>query len=121
MNNSFQLEQYDEVLEESKVIVLLREREAKLVRLVESLVGLSKSREWSTLKSQLFDEVLESIETRLRNESVKTEINTAELYRLQGERKWARNYADPLKLAKEYQVELANIRKQLNPLAEQGI
>ncbi len=120
MNNSLHLDVDDEILEESKVIVLLREREAKLMKLAESLIALSTSKEWSTLKSELFDEVEESIENRIRVESSKEELNTAELYRLQGERKWARRYANPQKLAKEYQTELTNIRKQLNPPAERG-
>lgn len=120
MNNSFNIDLSTDFLEESKPTELLREREAKLIRMIEALVALSKSNEWSTLKVELFDEVLESIERSIRSEADKAEVSIPALYRLQGEKKWARNYADPLLLVDSYRVELANIRKQLNPPGPTG-
>lgn len=118
MNNSFNIDLNEDFSQEKPNSTPLREREAKLMRVLESLGALSQSNEWSTLKTELFDEVLESIEKKMRVEAGKAEISTPELYRLQGERKWAKRYADPISLIQNYRVELAHIRKQLNPPAE---
>lgn len=91
-----------------------QEREAKLVRLIESLEALQQSREWSTLKQELFDGILDSIDRRMEQEAAKPEINTAELYRLQGERKVAKKLQLDTLVA-SYRLELANIRKQTHP------
>lgn len=115
MNNSLNVDLAQEFLEETKSQEPLREREAKLVRTIETLVALSQSNEWSSLKDELFDEALASIELRIRLEAEKPEVNLPDLYRLQGERKWAKRYADPISLVDTYRVELAHIRKQLNP------
>lgn len=112
MNNSFPLE--TDVSQE-KPDERLKEREAKLVRLIEALQGINQSPEWSTLKRELFDGVLEGIEGRIKNEANKPELNAPELYRLQGERKWANRYADLDELTNLYRAELANIRKTKTP------
>lgn len=115
MNNSFNIGLDEEFLKETDKSEQLWEREAKLMKMIEALVALSESREWSTLKEELFGDALESIERRINAEAQKPEVNIPELYRLQGERKWAKRYADPLSLVDTMRVELANIRKQLNP------
>lgn len=115
MNNSLHVDLDESFLGEPRDQEPLREREAKLVRTIEALVALSQSNEWSSLKDELFDKALESIELKLRLEAEKPEVSLPELYRLQGERKWAKRYADPLSLVENYRVELAHIRKQLNP------
>jgi hypothetical protein len=115
MNNSFSVDLSLESVQETKPTEMLREREAKLIRLIEALLALSKSNEWSTLKAELFDEVLESTERSIRTETAKAEISLPALYRLQGEKKWARNYANPLLLVDQYRAELTNIRTQLSP------
>lgn len=114
MNNSFSLES---PVSQEKPDDRLREREAKLVRLIEALGALDASKEWSTLKEELFDGALESIEGKIRIEADKAEILLPELYRLQGERKWAKKYSKLDTLADSYRVELANIRRTLIPPA----
>lgn len=115
MNNSLNIDLNEDFLEETRGQEHLREREAKLVRMIEALAALSGSNEWSTLKDELFDGALESIEIKLHLEAQKPEVCLPELYRLQGERKWARRYADPASLVDNFRRELANIRKQLTP------
>ncbi len=115
MNNSLNIDLDEGFLKETDNKEVLREREAKLVKTIEALVALTKSHEWSTLKEELFDEALESIERRIAAEAHKPELSLPELYRLQGERKWAKRYADPISLVDTMRAELANIRKQLNP------
>lgn len=107
MNNSLN---YEEEISHAKPELLLKEREAKLVRLIEALAALGQNTEWSTLKHELFDEALESLEKRTKDEATKAEISIPELYRLQGERRWVRRY-DLSKLLETYRAELAHIRK----------
>lgn len=119
MNNSLHVDLNDSFAEKPNQEPL-REREAKLLRVIASLDALIQSPEWSTLKTELFEEVLKNAENRLRIESEKAEVNLPELYRLQGERKWARNYANPITLQNQYRTELAHIRMQLNPPGPAG-
>lgn len=118
MNNSFNVDLSEDFSQEKPDPTPLREREAKLVRILEALSALSQSNEWSTLKTELFDEILKNVENQMRMEAEKSDIRLPELYRLQGERKWAKRYADPISLIENYRVELAHIRMQLNPPAE---
>ena len=115
MNNSLNIGLDESFLVETPNQEVLRERESKLVRLVEVFDALSRSAEWSSLKQELFDGALASIELKLRLEAEKAEVSLPELYRLQGERKWAKRYSDPVSYVSTLRAELAHIRKQLNP------
>lgn len=97
-------------------LVRMRERESRLVKLIEALGGLSKNKEWSTLREELFDGDLESLERKQAAEANKLEVSLPNLYRLQGQMIQAKRW-DLDSLAAQYQAELANIRKQLNPSA----
>lgn len=94
---------------------LLRQREGTLVRIIEALKAVQTSPEWSTLKTEVFDGVLESLEGRLISESKKLELNPPDIYRLQGQIQWAKKYADLADLLNTYRLELTGIRQQLNP------
>jgi Lhr-like helicase len=110
MNNSFLAPEKEPVSPQEKV----QEREAWLVRVIEAARAVSDSAEWSSLKEEVFDGVLERLERDLARESMKPEVNTPELYRLQGQILWARKYADIATLADEYRSELTNVRKRLS-------
>lgn len=120
MNNSFNVDLNEDFREETRDETPLREREAKLVRLIEVFDALSRSAEWSSLKQELFDGALESIESRMRDEARKPEVSLPALYRLQGERTWAKRYSDPVSYVSQLTAELAAIRKQLNPPGPTG-
>ena len=114
MNNSqFALEQ--SLSEEKKVDPkpLLREREQKLLKILEALQGVQSSKEWSTLKTELFDSLSVSLKKELLNEAKKDDPSPMRLNRLAGELKWAEKFADLSKLEHGYKVELSNIRKNL--------
>lgn len=91
----------------------LRVRDSQLVRMIESLDALIKSQEWRTLKEDLFDDVLESIEKRIKQETEKPELSLPELYRLQGEKKWAKKFSQLSILRESLHKELVGIRKNL--------
>lgn len=113
MNNSFVIE----TKEDTKSVVL-GEREGELVRIIEAIRAIAGSEGWSTLKTLVFDGVLESLEHRLASESKREEINQPEIYRLQGQIAWAKKYSDLETLANAYRLELINVRSQLTPPTE---
>lgn len=92
---------------------LLREREEKLTKIIEAIRGVQQSQDWSTLKTQIFDDLVPSLERDMKNESKKDEPSPLKLTRLAGQLKWAERYADLGKLESVYRLELSNIRKQL--------
>lgn len=124
MNNSFFYEEkegQEGVLTHPGREETLRSKEGDLVKIIEAIGSLSNTREWSTLKTYVFDGALESLEKRLVSEANKMPVNDGELYRLQGQIMWAKKYADLQKLADTFRLELINVRKQLNPPTERVI
>lgn len=89
----------------------LRVREAELVRIIEAIERVNQSEDWNTLKVLVLSGVEASLEKRLRLESEKPDLNTAEIHRLQGQLAWARKFADLSKLGEAFRTELFNIRK----------
>lgn len=87
----------------------LRQREQEIIAIVESLRAVKSSQHWRNLQEKVFNGVLESLQSRIRSEK-----NPTEIYRLQGQIVWAEKYTDLNKLCQAYEVELQNIRKQLN-------
>lgn len=113
MNNSLNIEPLDLSTEETGPdLERLRGRDARLVKLIEALGSLKKNKEWSTLREELFDGDLDSLERRQVTEANKLEVNLPTLYRLQGQIQQARRW-DLDSLLVQYQAELANIRKTL--------
>lgn len=91
----------------------LKEREQYLVRVIEALRGVRHSKEWSTLKTELFDGLTASLEKQLKNEARQEDLNVLSLARIAGQLKWAERYADLEKLEQTFLVELKNIRLNL--------
>lgn len=110
MNNSTLIEDSDIT---PKNMELLRIKEGKLTTLIETINRVASSDDWCTLKKELFDGNLATIEKRLITEANKAKIDDSEIYRLQGQMAWARTYAHLEKLSERFRVEIANIRKQL--------
>lgn len=91
----------------------LKEREQKLVRTIEALQEVQKTKAWSSLKKELFDELPASLEKQISAEAKKLNPDTLKLNRLSGELKWAEHYSDLKKPEEMFRVELQNVRKQL--------
>lgn len=109
MNNGFL--QDDEVVIDTTVV--LRERQVKVIKIIEAINALSSREEWRVLKDLIFDGALKRVEDSLQTESRKDELFVPTIYRLQGELKWAKKYSDLYKLAETYKVELESINKKL--------
>lgn len=111
MNNS-QIEISEPEVFDAKT--LIRERVAKLVRMIEAIERVSKNADWYILKEEIFEPVSKTLEHRLMTEAKKEEINEPELYRLQGQLVWARKYSNLESLKEVFKVELSNLKKQIN-------
>lgn len=103
----------EEEIKNEEVLVLLRERQAILIRLIEAFTGLEKSQEWETVRELVFDKSLQSIERQQLDECNAPNISIEKLYRLQGEKNWARKYADVDKYIDNLKKELENIKNKL--------
>ncbi len=92
---------------------VLRERQIKLAKIIEALNALISNPSFKVLKEMVFDGMVEKLEKELKTESSKDELNAPEIYRLQGQIKWAKRYTDFYKLAETYKIELESINKKL--------
>lgn len=114
MNNS-NLGLETETLSEQEVdrAPWLRERESELVRVIEAILAIEDTKEWSTLKNYVFDGVVEKLERDLLSEAKKEDPDKQKLASLNGQFVWAKKYADLKGLADVFRKELTNIRNQL--------
>ena len=115
MNNSkFAIESVLLELEEPQVnLDGFKEREQKLVRIIESLSEIRQSKSWSSLKNELFDELPADLNKLISAEAKKSNPDIQRLNRLSGELKWAERFSDLKKLEETYRVELQNVRQNL--------
>ena len=113
MNNSkIVLENITEELNIDK-ISFLQKQQGELTQIVEAINRVESSEDWQKLKKLLLDGAVVAIERQLLNETVKKEINTPEIYRLQGQLSWARKYADLKKLSDMFRQQVENIKNQI--------
>ena len=96
----------------------LQAEEARLLRIIEAIQGIVQSKEWSTLKTELFDSLVNVLEKDLRTEAKKENPDPNKLTRLSGEIKWAERYSDLTKLENSYRVQLQNCRLKLHGKSE---
>ena len=91
-----------------------RAEEARLLKIIEALQGVEQSKEWSTLKTEVFDTLVNSLEKDLRTEARKETPDPNKLNRLTGELIWAERYSDLGKLGNRYREQLQAVRIKLN-------
>lgn len=113
MNNSLSLEEPKDGDTADNKLQRMHEREGVLVKIVEAIGSLSNTNEWSTLKTYVFDGVVENLEKRLVAEAKKRPLVPEELYQLQGQITWAKRYSNLEELREMYRLELTNVRALL--------
>jgi len=91
----------------------LREREQKLVNIIDAIQKIAQTNEWSSLKTEIFDGLIKQLEKELRDEAKKEDPNPNKLNRIAGQLKWAERYSDLTTLEDVYRAELSNVRMQL--------
>lgn len=115
MNNSKLAIDSVSIKEETKVDVTphIRQREGTLIKILEAIQGVSKTPEWSTLKNEVFDSLVNVLEKELREEAKKEAPDALKLNRIAGKLTWADKYSDLTKLEHVFRTELIGIRKNL--------
>lgn len=115
MNNSkFAIDSVSLELEEPKVnLDGHKEREQTLIKHIEALQEVQKTKSWSSLKTLLFDNLPADLNKQINAEAKKLNPDIQKLNRLSGELKWAERYSDLKKLEDSFKVELQQIRIQL--------
>lgn len=93
-------------------VATVRERDAHLVQIIEAVQAVQTTSAWSTLKEE-FDGEIAKLNRFLLAESKKPEIDTAELYRLQGRIESAKKYSLE-KLFTDAMAERETIRRKLS-------
>lgn len=91
----------------------LKERESKVVRILEAIRELSDSGSWLVLKAEVFDDMTLSLEKAIKSEAEKENPDTNLLNRITGQLMWARRYSDLSKLESVFRVELKGLRQKL--------
>ena len=86
------------------------EIQARLTRILEAILGLSQNPDWLTLQELHFSKEEERVNRLLLSEVSKSEIDLNGVYRLQGERIWAKRYADLRILARLLEKQLKNLK-----------
>lgn len=92
----------------------LRKEEGRLLKIVEALEEIKQTKAWSTLKYEVFDSLVETLEKALTDEGKKESPDTLKLNRLAGQLKWAEKFSDLSKLKDAFHLQLQNVRKQIN-------
>lgn len=111
MNNGFiALENNDE---KARVDERLRSEEARIINIIEAIQTIRQTKAWSTLKNEIYDNLVNVLEKDIKTESMKEDPDPKKLNRLTGELKWASRFSDLEKFENEKKVELQRIRIQL--------
>lgn len=92
----------------------LRERESKLVGIIDAIQGISSTREWSSLKEEVFDSLSERLTKELLAEAKKDTPDTLKLARISGQLIWSGKYSDLSRLENDFRIELNSIRLKLH-------
>lgn len=90
------------------VMPMLRKRAEELTDIIEAINAIRGSSYWKTLEQKVFSGVTSALYKKLENESDEKEI-----FRLQGQIRWAEKYSDLSKLSDVYNEELKRIKKQI--------
>lgn len=98
--------------EEEKEEVDTSLEEARLIRLIEAIARLFENSDWRTLVELHFSQEEERVKRLLLAATMETPLPVEQIYRLQGELKWARRY-------KNLALFAHNLKKQLNQLRKQ--
>lgn len=105
---------FDNVEEIEDGSSLLERKKGELTQIVEAIKGVEANADWQKLRKLVLDGVVETLEHHIRSEATKAEINTPELYRLQGQLVWARRYGDLSKLSEFFKLQIEGIKSKLN-------
>lgn len=94
-------------------ISFLQKQQGELSQVIEAIHAVEANSDWQKLKRLVLDGVISTLERQLATEVARKEIDTAEIYRLQGQLVWAKKYADLKKLGEFFKKQVESIKLQL--------
>lgn len=95
---------------EEEVVKDTSVEQARLTKLIEAIVNLLENKDWRTLQELHFSQEEERVSRLLLGEAHKSPLDDKEIYRLQGEMKWARRYADLVAFVKLLKNQLDKLK-----------
>ena len=98
----------------------LKEREAHLVKVLEAIKGVVETREWSSLKTLIFDSRLEETRKAIFLEARKETPNLQILAKLNGKYEEVRKYANLHEFAKTLEQELTSLRLKIHGTSDKS-
>lgn len=107
------MDELDKIVLTDENKALLIKEQNRLIKIIEALSKLDKSKEWETLKEEVYAKSLVAIERQMLNESLSPAINTDKLYKLQGEWVWAKQFTDVDRYVDTLKRQLEQIKKKL--------
>lgn len=107
------MDDLDSIVLTDEVKAQLRVEQARLVKIIEALVKLDGSKEWQTLKEEVFDKSKQAIERQLMVECLAQEVKDPKIYRLQGEYAWARQFCETDRFVETLKRQLEEIKRKL--------
>lgn len=107
------MDDFDKIELTEDIKVKLREKQTDIVKILTSLEGLEKTKDWKVLSELLFAPSLEAIERQMRSETLAPKIDIEKLYRLQGEWAWAKQYTDLPTFINALKKQLEGIKNKL--------
>lgn len=91
----------------------MEQREQELTKILEAFSRLRTTEDWNTIQELYFKPQVLSIEQQVLNGGLSSEINTSELYRLQGE--WRRvRLNDMDRVIERLIAELKGLKQTIN-------
>lgn len=108
------IEIFVEETEDTSRSSLLEKQKGELTQIIEAIHRIEATKDWQKLKRLVLDGVTTTLERQLANAASAKEVDTPELYRLQGQLVWARKYTDLTKLADFFRQQLEHIKNQLD-------
>jgi len=88
---------------------LLAEQRGELVEIIGALEAIKGSKYWQILQNKVFQGAFDILQRKLRSEK-----DSKEILRLQGQIVWMEKYLDFDKMLLLYRKELQNVTKRLN-------
>lgn len=90
---------------------MLKEREGKLLRIIEALRSVQGTKSWGVLQELVFDGLTDTLTKEINTEARQDNPDSLKLSRLAGQLKWAEKFSDLSKLENVFRIDLTNIRK----------
>lgn len=109
MNNSrVAIENLEEI--EDNRLSFLQKKQGELTQLIEIINRVAVSEDWQKLRDLVLNDVVVTLERKLKLEAENIDVHLPKLYRLQGNLEWARKYLDLGKLVEWKKTELESIK-----------